>query len=777
MKLTIDNFDNFGAVDSTPWIDAGTTARIVRRLNRPSELRCRLVAVGPQFVVPVKGARVTLARSDGTALFTGYINAPPEYEYLGWGEAGPAYRYSLSAASDELLLDRKMLPERAPFVARPAGEMLRELADDAMPGALDYSEVQALDVVPSYSSDPRKTWSEHAAELALRARASYRVLDGKLVFEALGARQHSVPAEASEQWCPEELKLRSPDSGVNDLTVSGRMEPRLYVKDYFLGDGITLDFSLSHAPFTSFNQYLADEEFKGTALNPRYWEIADPGSAISVGGGALQVQGGTGQDGQTAITFAEWLELGGALTLRHGEVSFTAASDGIIGGLYAGAVSVAGCLAGFRITPAGAASTIRAIVNGVAVGASITTIAGHRYSLTTPLFASEIFRMRQIFHSSSRPAGNGRGGDTVAADVRVVLEVHDIDPGNPGSQAAPSTVLYDDVITAAPALCRYVLVNAIDMHAAVAFTQLLRVPEAEVRTALPNAAFRTRLLGALADGAECALDGSSALFFYPDYVPAAGERIEVRYRSRAPAVARVTDAAAAAALACGPDNGVRAGVRHIAAPAARTGTDCENAALALLDDGAQQAWAGEYESWSDFFPGAGDDVFPGEAIAIDAPSRGADFAAIVREVGLETTDFGGEQVRYKVRFANDAAEPLGFAFEPGTAYPPEDAVGVSDVGVSTIADLPQAEITSYTSTTVAIDAGSDPPAGGGIEVRRTDHGWSTEDDRNLIARLTTRSFTVPRLSRTQDYYLRQYDASSPRRYSRYSTALHLDYPY
>ncbi len=242
-------------------------------------------------------------------------------------------------------------------------------------------------------------------------------------------------------------------------------------------------------------------------------------------------------------------------------------------------------------------------------------------------------------------------------------------------------------------------------------------------------------------------------------------------------MARVVDAAAAAALACGPDNGVRAGVRHIAAPAARTATDCENAALALLDDGAQQAWAGEYESWSDFFPGAGDDIFPGVAIAIEAASRGANFTAIVREVELEVPDFGGEHTRYKIRFANDAAEPLAFAFEQATAYPPEEAVAVANVGASTIADLPQAEITAYTSTTVTIDAGSDPPAGGGIEVRRSDHGWSAEDDRNLIGRFTARSFTVPRLSRTQDYYLRQYDGASPRRYSRYSTALHLDYPY
>lgn len=49
-------------------------------------------------------------------------------------------------------------------------------------------------------------------------------------------------------------------------------------------------------------------------------------------------------------------------------------------------------------------------------------------------------------------------------------------------------------------------------------------------------------------------------------------------------------------------------------------------------------------------------------------------------------------------------------------------------------------------------------------------------DRNLAGRFATRSFTLPRLSRVEDYYVRQYDASSPAKYSRYSTALHLDYP-
>lgn len=777
MKLTIDNFDNRGPVDYSGRIDAETPPHIRRRLNQPSELRLALVAGQPQFVVPVEGARVVLARSDGTSFFTGYISAAAEYEYLGWGACGPAFRYSLVAVSDELLLDRGALPARAPLVARTAGDILRQLAEDALPGALDCSAAQPLDVIPSFASNPQKKWSAHAAEVAVQARASYRVSDGKLFFEPLGATVHSL-SESSGQFCPDSLKLTSPDKSLNDVIVSGLHEPLCYVKDYFLGDALTLSFSLSHAPFTKFNHYFLEDEFTASLPDPRYWKVNDPAGAVSINGGVLVVQGGTAQDGQTSVTFVEQVELGGALVLRHGEVSFSAASDGIIGGLYIGSALLANCFAGFRIAPSGSQSTIQAVVNGVLAGNAMTTTVGHRYALTTHLYATQIFRKQQIFHSSTHPAGAGRGGAAIAADVRVMLEVHDIDPSNPGSLQAISTVLYDGIPPSAPAYCSYSLVDSLDLHLTINYAQLLRVAEAEVRSALPNASYRTRLAGALADGAECIVTSSSKLLFFPAYVPAANESIRVSYRSHALGVARVADASGAASLALGPDSGVRTGTRHISAPSPRTASECEIAALAVLDDTCQRPWTGEYEVWSDFFPASGADVFPGDAIAVQVPSRGADFTAVVRDVEWQLADLAGERGRYKISFANDAAVPAGFTFEAAKSVPPNlVTIAAAQVGNSVIADLPLAEITGTTSTTVTIDAGVDPPAGGGIEVRRADYGWGAGGDRYLVGRFTTRTFTVPRLSRTQDYYLRQYDAASPPRYSRYSTLLHLDYPY
>ncbi|MGH9580774.1 MAG: hypothetical protein ACRD2R_07265, partial [Terriglobales bacterium] len=108
--------------------------------------------------------------------------------------------------------------------------------------------------------------------------------------------------------------------------------------------------------------------------------------------------------------------------------------------------------------------------------------------------------------------------------------------------------------------------------------------------------------------------------------------------------------------------------------------------------------------------------------------------------------------------------------------PLEEFAPLSIVGNTFIADLPAAEITAITSTTLSIDTGAAPPAGGGIEVRRSDFGWGQENDRNLVGRFTTQSFTITRLTRIVSLYLRQFDNSAPPRYSRYSTALRIDYP-
>ena len=73
MKLTIDNNDNQGPQDYTPYLDATALPTVKRKLNRAWQMTAALVAADPSFVIPASGGRVVLKRNDGYKLFTGYL--------------------------------------------------------------------------------------------------------------------------------------------------------------------------------------------------------------------------------------------------------------------------------------------------------------------------------------------------------------------------------------------------------------------------------------------------------------------------------------------------------------------------------------------------------------------------------------------------------------------------------------------------------------------------------------------------------------------------------
>jgi hypothetical protein len=779
MKLTIDNLQGQGAVDYTAALDGTVMPRVERKINQPAALWLSLVAGSAGFVRPVMGARVTLTKADGSFVFTGYLTQSPQAAYVGWGEQGLVYQYNLIAESDEVLLDQKAVPNRAAFVNRSAGSALRQLAQDLLPGLFDTSGVQDVDTLAGYAANPQKEFSYHAGEIALAARASYRAINGALALAPVGAAAYAI-SESDAKFSPAGLKLVCPNLLVNDATVIGLEEPQAYVRDYFVGDGLSLRFYLSQKPFQQTKPALIDEQYVGPGLDPTTWVVSDPTVAVSLAAQTLQVNGGAGQDGGTTVAFIEQIELGGALELQHGDVNFSAASQGVIGGLYAGAISAAGCLAGFLVTPSGSGSNIQALINGSATGPVIATTSGHRYVLTTYLYSMEVYRSQEMYHSSVHPAGSGWGGAAVAADVRLVLELQDIDPADPSTIVARGTVLYDDVVANAPGFCVYALLNATSMHCSIAYTYAAHISVAEVRMALPNAGYVTQLVGSLSSGGQCEIASSTTLDFYPQYAPPLNALMVASYRGSGRAVAEVENSASIASLQSGADDGVRGIVRTMKTPSARMQADCENAALAILDDAVAAAWSGTYETWSDFLPGGATDIFPGDAVEVNMPSRSAVFSAIVRKVAIDLADPADDRGTYTIEFANDLAAPLAFQdAASATAVPLQDMpvrLATTQVGTYYVADLTDAQITAVTGTTASIDVGMALPSGYGVEIRAHDFGWGVANDRNLLGRFNTQTFNLSRLARTQNYFLRLYDNSSPPRYSRYAAALHVDYP-
>ena len=567
----------------------------------------------------------------------------------------------------------------------------------------------------------------------------------------------------------------------NDVTVIGLDEPQDYVRNYFEGDGATLAYYLSQTPLQQSFGALIDEQYVGPSLDPTTWAVNDPTAGISVVAQTLQVNGGAGTDGTTTVAFIEQIEMGGALELQHGEVNFSGASQGVIGGLYAGAIAIPNCVAGFQATPSGTASSIQALINGTPTGPAVTTTPGHRYVLTTYLYSMEIYRSGETYHSSVHPAGSGVGGAAIGADVRVVLELQDVDPSSPASLMAAATVLYDGLISNMAGFCTYGLVNAVNMHCNLAFTYAARISLAEVRVAASGSGYVTQLVASPSAGGQCEITGSGTLVFYPQYVPPLNASIVVSYRSAGRAVAEVVNSASVASLQSGADDGTRGIVRELKIPSARTQTDCENAALAILDDAVEPAWAGRYQTWSDFLPGGAEDVFPGDGMAANVQSRGATFNAIVRSVEIELRDPANDRGMYAIEFANDLAQSLAMQDAgSGTAILLQDRpvkLTTAQVGSYYVENLTEAQITGFSSTSVSVDAGIALPSGFGVEGRLHDFGFGPSNDQNLLGRFSSETFTLPRLTRSQTYFMRLYDGtSSPPRYSRYSAALHIDIP-
>ncbi len=318
MNLLIDNNDGLGQQDYTAWVDAEHLPKIARRLNQAATMTAWLVAADPGFHPPVSGARVLLQRGDGFCLFSGYLATAPEQQYLGFSHEGAAWRYALQALDDSCLLDHNALPVRTPFAFRAAGDGVRTLANDVLPGGLDLSGVQDVSPVNQFVIVPQKTWTEHVQGLATMTRASYRAHDGKLYFEEVGQQSFTI-SEQDAHFVPEGLVLLQSDQLRNDVTIIGELEPMVYVRDYFLGDGTTLGFYLSTLRSARPRSPFSWRTTLRLSLEPTLWSVTDPNGKVSVSGGALQINGGP-----ATVSFVEQLELAGGLMMQHGQVAFNA---------------------------------------------------------------------------------------------------------------------------------------------------------------------------------------------------------------------------------------------------------------------------------------------------------------------------------------------------------------------------------------------------------------------------------------------------------------------
>ena len=106
---------------------------------------------------------------------------------------------------------------------------------------------------------------------------------------------------------------------------------------------------------------------------------------------------------------------------------------------------------------------------------------------------------------------------------------------------------------------------------------------------------------------------------------------------------------------------MRGSVRTLRSPSARTQADCEQAAVALLDDAeGKHGWADCTQFGAISFRDRANDIFPGDGLAVNVPSQGAVFNAIVRKINIDCFDPANDRGMNTIEFANDLAAPLSF---------------------------------------------------------------------------------------------------------------------
>ncbi len=792
MRITIDNLDGLGAVDYTGAVAAEGPVTVQRALNVVTRCTAEIVLGVGGPAVPARRGRVTVTTQSGALLFTGYLATEPVRVYAGETSTGAVYRVRISAVSDEWLLDNLGSGaglRDALSLGLDAGTLVERLSSRAQAGtsAVTVSSSGTIPQTGVFAARASAAWSENAGTAAGSAYAAYRALNGQVLIQPIGDVTHAL-SDADGTLSVSELQTSNVRELANDVTLSGAEEPAAYVSECFQGDGTTAVFALSGSAYRDTNRSLVLDSFSEATFDTSQWTLADPGSHLSLTAAGLMMNGGNGVDGATTLTALDAIEMGGSVVVQLSGVVFGAASDGMLAGMYEGTPLLANCFAGFRVRQSvsgtGGVTVLVPVLNGAEVGDAFTPVAGHNYTLRMRLHCVEMQRVMQRYYSMVDGVVQGFGGASgVSAPMDVVFEL--VDEG--AASNTPATVLYDSApvtgpIVETPATCFFVVVNASQLFGSVGSVSVTRPGSMWVVSTLPSGVVQTRLVGTSGQGVDCeASYGTAAgspgkVTFFAGRIPVAGERVTVSYRGQQRSVARLADASSVASEAVNGAPGTCRWLGNVSTPVARSSADCESAAQAVLAFATSRtaAVAGSYTMVN---PTA--DIWPGDLLAVT--SAGVTSSLLVRSVVVKDSHSVPEVLQYTVAFANDWAtewaDGIGLKLSEeiaADAYLPQTA---SSAPRQVLANLQQLSVTGLTDTALQVDAGTAPPAGGGFEVRLKDWEFGMGvDSADLVLRSPVRSFTVPRAAQVERFYVRMYDASSPPVYSRFSSAVFVNWP-
>ena len=768
MKITIQGQDYTAA------LDGARPLTIERKLNEPSicQLWLSLPANG-SLATPSGNQSLAVRGDDGTIYFTGYLAVSPLPEYAGLAIEGPRYRIAIQAVSDELLLDQLLMPPSAGTTGETAGELMAALVTHSGSAALSTAGLSLGAQVSNFVPDPGASWSMTAGQLANQARAAYRAVNGALTLSAVPGTVHTLnETDGSLNLANLAFTASVNRALANDVTVCGEHEPVAYVTEYFLGDGVTTEFYLAADPFfpAASKSTIVGELFNESEIDASVWGGIDGASYLSLGRGGLAMDGGNGIDGETMLTWLDPVEMGGTLLLEAVGVTLSPGSTGVLAGFFIGMNSQSSCVAGFLAAAqqSTGAVTLQPLIDGTPAGTAYAINPANQYTLRTRVHCAEMERVLSIYRSFGDSGAITLGGQSSLSPGKLQLEIQEFVNGVAGM---PVT-LYDGAIPAVPATCTLAAASSINLIGTMRAIDLTNLGSGWVVSTPPGGSPYTRRVGTFAEAAECHLERTGKLVFYTGFTPLAGEQIAVNYRTVGRAVGRAVNTASQQALTQAGTPAVAAWIGSVTSPLSRSSADCLNAALAI-----EQAAAGVSALWSGTYSGNrtsfATDVWPGDALLLNAPSTNLNAEVVVRTVKVSYRASYPDLVEYAIAFANDWANDL--AIET-SATVPADAWLPAAIGPAYPGNLIGLTVTALNGSTVTIGACVTPPTGGGFEIRRRDFAFMPGEDPGLVVRATLPNMTFSRETANDRFYIRMYDGATPPNYSEFSTALFINLP-
>ena len=760
--------------DYTAALDAVRPLTIERKLNEPSICRFWLgLPAGGSLVTPSGNQSISVTGDDGTLYFTGYIVVSPLPEYAGFGTEGPRYRIAIQALSDEVLLDQLLMPPSTGVTGETAGSLMTGLVIRTGSTALSTQGLSLSAAVSNFIPDPGAPFSRSAGQLANVARATYRAVNGELTLSSVQSTVHTLnESDGSLSLANLAFTASVKRALANDVTVCGDHEPVAYVTEYFLGDGITTQFYLTADPYfpASSKATVIRELFNESEIDQRVWENSGGPGYLSLGAAGLAMNGGNGIDGQTVLSWLDPVEIGGTLLLEAVGVTLSPGSTGILAGFFTGGENAADCTTGFQVTAqqGTGAVTLQPFIQGTTAGTTFAVNPANQYTLRARVHCAENIRALAIYRSFGDSGPITAGGEWNLSPGKLQLEVQEFVNG----VGAMPVTLYDGAIANVPGSCTVVAASSLNLIGTMRAFNLTNLGSGWVVSTPPSGGSYTRRVGTTAEAAECYLERTGKVVFYTGYAPVTGEQIAVNYRTVGRAVGRTVNAASQQALTQTGSPAVAAWIGSVTEPPARCSADCRNAALVMEQAaaGVSALWSGTYKGTKSSFA---TDVWPGDALLLNAPSTNLNAQVVVRAVQVSYRASYPDLVEYAITFANDWADDLAIKT---SATVPADTWLPAPVAPTVLANLTGLTVTTLNGSTVGVSTGVTPPTGGGFEIRRRDFAFMPGEDPGLVARAPLPNMTFSRETANDRFYIRMYDGATPPNYSEFSRALFLNLP-